>query len=573
LKRWLAAGVAGLLVVAGAGVWALNARRGGEASSSSYRQPSDVPGRSPQAEQLPEEAFLRDACRRLPPEWVRLIDRGWVRGGLRDGDLIIVPTPPNYVGTFINTSHSGPYDFLQQVPLIFYGPGLVKNLGPFEPGREVTLADIAPTYGALMDYDFSQRSGAPITELLEDTPAHPKLIVTVSIDGGGWNVLNRWPDSWPNLKGLIDAGASVKGAIAGSSPSITPAIHTNISTGTWPREHGVTAIAIRGDDGVVTGAFTQSVNDTGSAVTPTLHLAKTTIGDRWDRHMGNAALVGMAASGNYTLGMIGRGSLLEGGDKDIVAFVEEQGAWGTDPRYYSLPGYLSNTLRARDAAFETLDRRDGAADGRWLGHDLDEVGFGKTPAVAPWEEQGVERILAEEGFGADDVTDLFYVHFKSPDHVGHTWNMISPEEKEVLASVDAAIGKLQSWMEANLDPESYVLVVTADHGQTPLDAGGWPINRDEMLGDIERRFDSIDNDLGIVQRSSATSLFSNVDEMSNNNVSPEDVSSYLSRYTIEDNIPEGQRPPKEFAGRVGERVFTAVFPGRDLQKVLGCTGA
>src|SRR3712207_1628863 len=44
-------------------------------------------------------------------------------------DVTIVPQEPNYSGTFGITSHSGPWDYLQFVPLVFYGPNRITAQG------------------------------------------------------------------------------------------------------------------------------------------------------------------------------------------------------------------------------------------------------------------------------------------------------------------------------------------------------------------------------------------------------------------------------------------------------------
>jgi hypothetical protein len=540
--------------------------------------PRGARGRSQGATNSPDEkrprpkaAYLSRACR-LPARWATYIRRGWNPGRERRADLILVPKAPNFVGTPANTSHSGPYPFLQRVPLVFYGPGYVRPLGRYEPGREVTVADIAPTYAQVMGFRWPRRDGAPIAEMLADNPIAPRLIVTVSIDGGGWNVLNRWPRAWPHLATLIKRGTNVEGAVVGSSPSITPAIHTSMSTGFWPRRHGVTAIAVRSGDGEIVGAFTPSTNEIGVPVQPTLNLQATTIGDLWDRANDNRPKVGLIASGNYPLGLLGRGAALRGADRDIAVFPNEQ-AWYTDPRFYSMPQDFNQAIPGPSGFVQRLDQRDGRADGRWRGHDLAATPLGSTPAAAAREVRAATALLHQQGFGDDRLTDLMYVHFKSPDHVGHAWNMTSPEMRDVVGSVDSAIGELVRWLDAEVGEGAYLLAVTADHGQTPLGQGGWPISRRELLADIQARFDHVADDQGIIQRTSASSLFSNVHEMDANGVTPEEVSSFLSRYTIADNHSAASQLTGAFAARRNERIFDAVFPGRKLARVVACTGA
>src|SRR3712207_3890222 len=64
---------------------------------------------------IAKDAYLRQACN-MPAEWIKYIDRGYEPGPAQGKDLIIVPNPPGYVGGLISTTHSGPYDFLMDVP-------------------------------------------------------------------------------------------------------------------------------------------------------------------------------------------------------------------------------------------------------------------------------------------------------------------------------------------------------------------------------------------------------------------------------------------------------------------------
>ena len=149
--------------------------------------------------------------------------------------------------------------------------------------------------------------------------------------------------------------------------------------------------------------------------------------------------------------------------------------------------------------------------------------------------------------------------------------MTAPEQGDIIESVDSAIGQLAEWLNDNIGSGNFVLAVTADHAQTPLHAGGWPIGRSEITDDIDRRFDHMDDGTGIIQRTSASSFFANAGEMTKNGVTPEQVATFLTRYTIGDNVADGQSVPKAFEGRMDERIFDAVFPGRALPKVRACS--
>ena len=551
-----------LLVAAGAGAFfVLRDDEDGDLEKGDKRT-TDAP---------PQGHYLERACK-IPPEWAQRVARGYVRGGPRDSDLVIIPESPGYVGGFESTSHSGPYNFLQHVPLIFYGPGFIEAQGEVTPDAETTLADVAPTYAEMMDFDFPTRQGTSLSSILSDSEDSPNLIVSVVVDGGGWNVYNEWPQSYPFMKDLIEKGASVSNATVGSSPSVTPSTHTNLSTSAFPDRHGVTGIVVRKDDGSFVGGFTKELDYAGSKTDPSITLELTTLADEWDKAQGNQPQIATVSFGNYTAGMIGHGAELAGADKDIAAFEEDQ-IWATDTRYYALPPYLNTELPGPEEYVEETDLLDGQSDDLWRGHAI--APLDATPAFAPYVNDAVKAIVSREGMGADELTDLFYINYKSPDMAGHQWNMTRPEQKDVLLSVDRALEDLVSYLDEQVGNDEYVLLITADHGQTPLGAGGWAVDKAEIIEDVDEAFDETRNGVGLIERTSPTVMFVKESELEANNVTPEKLASYLTEYSIEENVGrrDGDEVPSEFRDRTDDPVFAAVFPGGRIPEVLECTGA
>src|SRR5687768_2135485 len=62
-------------------------------------------------------------------------------------DITTVPHFPNYSGSFGVTSHSGPWDYVQTVPLVLYGPGQIVANGTVQ--EAVNITDVYPTVAAL----------------------------------------------------------------------------------------------------------------------------------------------------------------------------------------------------------------------------------------------------------------------------------------------------------------------------------------------------------------------------------------------------------------------------------------
>jgi len=513
------------------------------------------------------DAYMATACE-LPTQWVRLIDRG-LRSATDSHDLVVQLPPQNSMGGF-TSMHSGPFGFLQDVPLVFYGPGHVPAQGHVRLRSEVTLADVAPTFGWLLGFDFPSH-GRPLKSVLERGERAPKLIMTVVIDGGGWNALERWPDAWPNLARMIEEGVNLEGAIVGSSPSVTPASHATLSTGVFPKDHGVTAIQNRHGDGSIVGSFTRTPGELGPDVRPRLNLRSPTFADLWDIETGNEAEVGMLSYFNYPLAMLGQGSAWPGGDDDVLGLQEDM-QWKTTPAFYSLPRYARSISPRDDIA--ALDRQDGRVDEQWMGHLIDEK-LDATPALARWINRTTKAILLNEEFGSDEITDLFFINYKTPDRVGHRWGMDTPEQRAAISSVDDALGDLIDFMDRHVGSEGYVLLVTADHGQRPLSEvrDGWSINGEKLLADVNAAFDKTDDGRGIIEATSPTLFFLDEEQLAKNDVHAEDVASFLSNYTISDNVSSQADIPQGLRSRKKERVFSAVFPSRNVDEVLSCADA
>jgi len=185
--------------------------------------------------------------------------------------------------------------------------------------------------------------------------------------------------------------------------------------------------------------------------------------------------------------MIGHGAQRAGGDKDVAVFWErEEQRWWTNEDFFSLPAYVPSGLEALEAYEEELDERDGLGDGTWFGHTLDEL---RDPRVRPGSAAFLRftgdvaiDVLRREKVGRDPIADMIWVQLKAPDLAGHSWNMLAPEQGDVLLEADRQLARIRDELDRLAGRGRYVLVVTADHGQQPLpDAvGGWRISAAEL---------------------------------------------------------------------------------------------
>lgn len=504
--------------------------------------------------------WFRAACD-VPATLFERIRRDYYPG--RSPELTALPAEPNYYGAFVGTSHSGPWDYVQKVPLVLYGPGFVRSEGDLSVDREVTVADIAPTMAELLKIDWpGDRPGRPLSEALLDERDVPKMIVLVVWDGGGSNVLQQWPDSWPNLARWMEEGTSIQDAIVGSSPSNTPPAHTNMATGAWPNQHGIVDIKLRDGDDVVDSY----VKD------PTGYLELTTIGDIYDQTTDNEALVGLFGYHRWHLGMLGRGSAVEGGDKDIAALVHNDGDRIVGvPNYFRFPSYAA-TVSGLEEDIETVDESDGQDDGLWLGNDdlSDPFGLKQSPAFILYQTRIMEEVLAREGFGDDDITDLFFVNYKPIDTVGHKYNMVSPEMGSVVRFSDGELGDLEALLDRTAGKNEWVMIMTADHGQTPaaLSTEAWPINMDRMVGDLASEF-GFDPDV-VFDDVRVGNFWIDEQALDEAGVTLEEMADFLTGYRLEDNLAPGEPVPDGYGDRLNETLLAGAWPTSYTERIAGC---
>lgn len=506
----------------------------------------------------PLPSFTAQMCA-LPDEWLERIERGHFPG--HSGDISILPRTPAYMASGAGGwSHSGPWEYLQRVPLVFYGPGLIDE--GVEVDDPVTLADVAPTYAALVRGsidaagtrldEVADLSG---TDLIKKPPA---LVLTVVWDGGGWNSLDQYPDAWPVLRGLIDDGTVYTNATVGSSPSVTPSTHTTLGTGFFPDTHGISGIPIKDENGEVADAFLKGESSRFLEVPAFV--------ERWDQQNDNEAEVGMIGYEPWHLGMIGHGAEWPGGDKDDAVWLDiETNEWITDPDHYSLPPAMTEAGGLeRDVA--QLDAADGEVDGAWLDNPILEERdrLEETPAFIEYHTRALADVIRTEGYGKDEVTDFLFTNYKQIDRVGHYFSMESPEVRQSIEVTDEQLGELVSFLDQTVGPGNYVVTVTADHGMQPDEEvlNSFGINPTELEQDLKEEFGDV------IRGVWPTEVFFFPEALTSGEVDVDEVARFIGDYRVEDNFTEETAGSGRFAA--DDRLFDMAVPSDLLERPPAC---
>jgi hypothetical protein len=507
------------------------------------------------------QAVLDQAAEDLGAVSMELVRRAYHPG--RSGDLQLVVAPfnsANYAAESLSlvpqdprTSHASLWMYLERIPLVVYGPGIVE---PYDSVERVSLADLAPTTANLIGFDGLRERAGGVLPGLTTTGRTPKIVVTYVFDGGGWNVLNHWPNDWPTLQRLMTRGANYRNALTGSFPAITACAHATIGTGAFPRTHGITGHNIRGGPTGSRKTYGEPGNaDPGDILVPTL-------ADLYSASTDNAAWVGQIGYQIWHMGMIGFGGPDRSADQKPVGVYwnEGTGAWTPhNPDLFRLPASVPgpDVYQAHQDAFVSPG---------W-DPQFDPKG-GQSPCCSPpvveYQHDLIAAMLDSEPIG-DAGPSLLYTTYKSPDYTGHIYNMYSEWEGLMLRTVDEQLAKLEAELEARF-PGEYVLIVTADHGQCPLpdDVNGVRLDPIQLTRVIEERFGAGPG--SVVQNVWPSEVYMNVDGLRDSGASLDDVAAHIRHLTYRQNL--GPYVPRNAVEQdlLDDPEFAAVFASTWLDR-------
>jgi Type I phosphodiesterase / nucleotide pyrophosphatase len=563
--RLLAAACAAVLVAAacsGSGGSTASSSSAGPATGSSTTAPGSPASPTRSGGPVSATTLTKQICANNAKDVLLRTWHGVMLG--RSGEIQIIPTFPNFVNGGL--THSTPYDYTQEVPLFVYAPGMVR---PGVYTKPVTLADIAPTEGALLKYPFAAPDGTAQDQALLPASQRqtPQLLVTLVWDSGGMDVLNRWPHDWPYLRSLRPKGAWFTNATVDSSPSNTPTGHAEIGTGAFPQHHGMV------DEYMLMNGRIQKPNENGPAfmVTPTL-------ADLYDPAMGNRPIVGAVATLSAHIMMMSHGSEWSGGDRDIAVTREKTDAktagaeatsWNLTPDmapFYRLPSYV-NALPGIGRYNRQIDAMDGKIDGMWRDNSIAQLSNGfDTPARTPFQTQLIEAVIKHEGFGKDAVPDLLDLNYKAIDTIGHAFSADSLEMSDAVKVQDQNLKVLVGYLNETVGAGKWAMVLTADHGtqHDPNVSGAFMIDIDKLTRDLETTFDTNGDNVPLFTKIRPTEIWVNHQQLADDGVTLNQISEYLMGLTQQQTIRVGRTPDPATAN---DTVFSAALPSTMLARL------
>ncbi|HUE86329.1 MAG TPA: alkaline phosphatase family protein [Vicinamibacterales bacterium] len=382
-------------------------------------------------------------------QWLNMFARGYFPG--RSGQIFYVPregdfvVDPNPLYAFM---HGSPWRYDAHVPLLFHGPGIIRQGSWSTP---VAQQDVAPTLAAILGIaPPATTTGRILQEALLASRGQPRIIALFVLDGMRVDYFDTHADVMPTLTRLGREGAWFADARVTSMPTLTSVGHATLGTGTDPRVHG---LVVNNLFNRVTGKSQESYDglDPGE-------LMALTLADVWNLATdGRAIIIGQGGAIRATAGLVGHGACLINGRKVLAAsYSTRDGGWETNDRCYEMPAALA---RLNGKQFWEQ------AGGMWMGHDIASPSRFRASAVFQrFEGDAIAAVLESADLGSDAITDLVLINVKSPDWVSHAYGPSSREMRETLAELDRQLSRAVQIIVRKAGPNGSVVAISADHG-------------------------------------------------------------------------------------------------------------
>jgi predicted AlkP superfamily pyrophosphatase or phosphodiesterase len=328
----------------------------------------------------------------------------------------------------------------------------------------------------------------------------PKLVVILVVDQMRGDYVDRFGFQWTGgLRRLVDEGAWFRRAAYPYYTTVTCAGHATISTGAYPRTHGIVsngwfdrasgrATSCSADASLTTVSYAGPVTGGQGPA----RLLVPTLADELRAQMPVPARV-------VTMSMKDRTAIMLAGHRadSAVWFSPTAGGFVTSSQYTSAPvPFMAEALKARPVSEDygktwtrTLpaekylfaDRGLGEKPGTYWtpefphalkGKDGLDAQFYDAWESSPFSDDYLGRLAIASvdalKLGQGPGTDFLGVSFSALDMVGHDFGPTSHEVQDVLVRLDRTVGALLAHLDRRVGAGKYVVAWTADHGASPV---------------------------------------------------------------------------------------------------------
>ncbi len=308
-------------------------------------------------------------------------------------------------------------------------------------------------------------------------PAKPKLVLLIAVDQFRYDYLARFRDEYKGgIDRLLRTGANYVNAHLEHYPTVTAIGHSTMLSGATPNLSGIIGNDWydRASGKTVTSVSDESTEQLGGSATKgssPRRLLVSTIGDEMKRSRRDQPKV-------IGLSLKDRSSILPAGHMaDAAYWYDAKTGDMVSSTYYfpSLPDWVQ--------AFNKRGFVDKYAGVDWIFDKSSPKGTFKMPAEgrgfiasavynSPYGnellEEFAEETIRREKLGQRGATDLLTISFSSNDAIGHDHGPDSAQIHDVSIRTDAILAKLFQSLEQSVGMQNVLVVLTADHGVSPV---------------------------------------------------------------------------------------------------------
>jgi hypothetical protein len=302
--------------------------------------------------------------------------------------------------------------------------------------------------------------------------AHPKLVVILVIDQFRADYLDRYRADFKGrgFRLFLDHGAYFEDCYYDYANTETAPGHATLGTGAYSDGHGISSNfwwdLARNKDRPISSVEDERYNLVGVAdakeasigASP-LNLLASTIGD--SLRMGT-----QGQSRVFGISLKDRAAILPAGYSANGAYWIEpaSGAFITSSYYMAaLPEWVE--AFDKEGRIEQAEQEAGSSVPNKF---YDTVG--RTPAANSYELDFARSLIGGENLGQHSSTDLLVISLSAPDILGHQVGPDSPEERQMVDSLDQQLDSFFTWLDKDVPGglPSIWIALSADHGVAPL---------------------------------------------------------------------------------------------------------
>ena len=347
----------------------------------------------------------------------------------------------------------------------------------------------------------------------------PKLVVVISVDQFPYSYLTRFHQHFERggFNYLIEHGAVFANATYKHALNKTGPGHATISTGCYGNQNGIFANSWHDRESrrnlhCVEDRDAKPVGAASGGASPVL-LLSSTIGDELRLATGFRSKVISVSLKDPAAVLLG-GELANGVywmvDSVFVSstyYMESLPKWVAEFNRMGLVNSFFGEIWERflpDSAYAIMDMDDAPyeAGGNGLGRTFPHRVSGENPSTITNSYYSAFRsspfgndVLAEfakkaiqgESLGKDEFTDLLFVGFSSNDYVGHMYGPNSHEVLDMTVRTDRVLADLLSFLDSDVGLDKCIIVLTSDHGVTPIPEYVLAHSKNTIAGRVNER--------------------------------------------------------------------------------------